>query len=137
MNYWIVKTEPSDYSWEEFLKDKEVIWDGVRNYQARNNLKAMKKGDFVLFYRSVKNPALVGITKVKEEYFQDPTDETGKWVAVRLEIVKPLSRELPLKEIKNTPALQELRLIKQPRLSVMPITEEEFHTILEISNTKL
>lgn len=137
MNYWIVKTEPSDYSWEEFLKDKEVIWDGVRNYQARNNLKAMKKGDLVLFYRSVKNPALVGIAKVEEEYFPDPTDETGKWVAVRLVPVKSLSRELPLKEIKKIPALQELRLIKQPRLSVMPISEEEFFTILNITNTKL
>ena len=137
MNYWIVKSEPSDYSWEEFIKDKEVIWDGVRNYQARNYLKKMKKGDLVLFYRSVKAPALVGLAKVIEEHFADPTDETGKWVAVKLRVLKPLLQELPLKEIKNTPQLQNLKLIRQPRLSVMPITKEEFEIILEKTGTNI
>ncbi len=136
MNYWMVKTEPSDYSWEEFVKDGETVWDGVRNYQARNNLRAMKDGDIVLFYRSVKNPAIVGIAKVVGEPFPDPTDASGKWTSVKIVPLKPLKRELPLKEIRQIPALSEIRLLKQSRLSVLPLTYEELETILHITETE-
>ncbi len=136
-NYWMVKTEPSDYSWEQFVKDGETIWDGVRNYQARNNLRAMQDGDIVFFYRSVKKPAIVGIAKVTGEPFPDPTDETGKWTSVKLLPVKPLARELPLKEIRQIPALADIRLLKQSRLSVLPLTFQEVETILHITGTTI
>ena len=137
MNYWLVKTEPGDYTWETFIKEKETIWDGVRNYQARNYLREMKPGEWVLFYRSVKKPAIVGLAKVSQPAFPDPTDTTARWSAVRLKAIKPLQQELPLKKLRTVPELADLRLLKQPRLSVMPVAEEHFFTILALANTQL
>ncbi|GIV40855.1 MAG: ubiquinol-cytochrome c reductase [Vicingaceae bacterium] len=137
MKYWLVKSEPGAYSWDTFVKDKKTNWDGVRNYQARNNLKAMKKGDLVLFYHSVKDKKVVGIARVTKEYFPDPTADKGDWVAVELEPVKQLKDPVDLEQIKSTDELKNIPLIKQSRLSVMPLTKDEFFKILEMANTQL
>lgn len=132
MNYWLVKSEPHKYSWEQFIQDKETFWDGVRNYQARNNLKEMKKGDEVLFYHSNEGLCVVGIAVVKKEFYQDPTTDDTRWVAVNLAPKKALKRPISLSEIKADPLLTEISLIKQSRLSVMPLKREEFDRILEL-----
>lgn len=137
MKYWLVKSEPGAYSWDTFVKDKKTNWDGVRNYQARNNLKDMKKGDLVLFYHSVKDKKVVGIARVTKEYFPDPTADKGDWVAVELEPVKQLKDPVDLEQIKSTDELKNIPLIKQSRLSVMPLTKDEFFKILEMANTQL
>src|SRR5215471_21027075 len=120
MNYWLVKSEPIKYSWEQFLKDKQTFWDGVRNYQARNNLRAMKKDDVVLFYHSNEGLAVVGIAKVVKESYQDPTTEDPQWVVVDLAPVETLKTPVTLSEMKQEKRLQNLALIKQGRLSVCP-----------------
>jgi predicted RNA-binding protein with PUA-like domain len=130
MNYWLVKSEPCRYSWDQFVKDKRTYWDGVRNYQARNNLNAMKKGDAVLFYHSNEDLAVVGIARVVKEAYQDPTTEDHRWVVVDLEPVEPLSQPVPLSEIKQDRRLQDIALIRQGRLSVMSLTQEEFTVIV-------
>jgi predicted RNA-binding protein with PUA-like domain len=130
MNYWLVKSEPCRYSWDQFVKDKRTYWDGVRNYQARNNLNAMKKGDAVLFYHSNEDLAVVGIARVVKEAYQDPTTEDQRWVVVDLEPIEPLSQPVPLSEIKQDRRLQDIALIRQGRLSVMPLTQEEFTVIV-------
>lgn len=130
MNYWLVKSEPCKYSWDQFVKDKRTYWDGVRNYQARNNLNAMKKGDAVLFYHSNEDLAVVGIARVVKEAYQDPTTEDQRWVVVDLEPVEPLSHPVPLSEMKQDQRLQNIALIRQGRLSVMPLTKEEFEVIV-------
>jgi predicted RNA-binding protein with PUA-like domain len=132
MNYWLVKSEPFKYSWEKFLEDGETFWDGVRNYQARNNLKAMKKNDQVLFYHSNEGLAVVGIAKVSKEFFQDPTTDDQRWVAVNLKPFKTLKRPVTLSLIKTDPLLENVGLIRQGRLSVMPLKKEEFDRILEL-----
>jgi predicted RNA-binding protein with PUA-like domain len=132
MNYWLVKSEPHKYSWEQFTQDKETFWDGVRNYQARNNLREMKKGDEVLFYHSNEGLCVVGIAVVKKEFYQDPTTDDNRWVAVNLAPKKALKRPITLSEIKADPLLTEISLIKQSRLSVMPLKREEFDRILEL-----
>jgi predicted RNA-binding protein with PUA-like domain len=137
MNYWLVKSEPFKYSWQQFLKDKKTFWDGVRNYQARNNLKAMKKNDLVLFYHSNEGLEIVGIAKVIKEYYQDPTTTDTNWVVVDLAPYKTLKKPVSLASIKQDNRLQNISLIKQPRLSVMPITPQEFDVILELSETSL
>lgn len=132
MNYWLVKSEPHKYSWEQFNKDKKTFWDGVRNYQARNNLKEMKKGDQVLFYHSNEGLEVVGIAKVVKEHYQDPTTDDNRWVAVDLAPVSAFKKTVTLKEIKTDPLLSEISLIKQSRLSVMPLKTAEFDRILEM-----
>jgi predicted RNA-binding protein with PUA-like domain len=132
MNYFLVKTEPEEYSFEKLLSEGKVTWDGVRNYQARNNLKLMKKGDQVLVYHSVSSKEIVGISEVIKEHYQDPTDKTGAWVVVDLKPVRKLKTPITLEMIKEEKKLAELPLIKQSRLSVMPISKENFHFIVKI-----
>jgi predicted RNA-binding protein with PUA-like domain len=129
MNYWLVKSEPFKYSWEQFLKDKRTFWDGVRNYQARNNLRAMKKDDTVLFYHSNEGLAVMGIAKVAKESYQDPTTEDPQWAAVDLAPVETFKTPVTLGEMKQDKRLQNIGLIRQAQLSVMPLTKEEFEAI--------
>ena len=135
MNYWLVKQEPSKYPWEQFLKDKETYWDGVRNYQARNNLKLMKKGDLVLYYHSVIGKEIKGIAKISKEFYPDPTTDDERWVVVDLKPVKSLARPVFLQDIKGHPELQDIALVKQSRLSVIPLKEKEFKIILKMGKT--
>ena len=130
MNYWMVKTEPSSYSWEDFQAKGEDIWDGVRNYQARNFLKEMHLGDPVLFYHSGKDKAVVGIAEVSEEAFPDPKD--ANWVAVKLKVNKHLKKPVTLQSIKAEDSLSEMLMLRQSRLSVMSVTKEEFELILKM-----
>ena len=134
-SYWLVKSEPFKYSWEQFNKDKQTFWDGVRNYQARNNLKAMKKGDQVFFYHSNEGLEIVGIAQVVKEFYQDPTIDDERWVAVDLKPVKTLAAPVGLHQMKAEKRLQDLGLIKQGRLSVSPVTEKEWEVILELSKS--
>lgn len=136
MNYWMVKQEPEKYSFDDFLSEGKTEWTGVRNFQARLNLRAMRKGDSVLFYHSVSDKAVVGVAEVSKEAFQDSTDETGKWVAVELKPIEKFARPVPLDEIKAHDALRTVALIKQSRLSVMPLTPEEYETIVNLSEKR-
>lgn len=133
MNYFLVKSEPFKYSWDQFLKDKQTFWDGVRNYQARNNLKDMKKGDLVLFYHSNEGKEVVGIAKVVKESYQDPTTSDERWVVVDLAPVETLKKPVTLEMIKEDKQLQDVALVKQGRLSVMPLKREEFDRIVALS----
>ena len=136
MNYWLLKSEPSTWSWENQKKVKTDMWDGVRNYQARNNLMKMKKGDLCFFYHSVNEKKIVGIVKVVREYYTDPTDKTKKFVAVDVSFYKNLKKHISLEEIKNHKKLEHLALIKQSRLSVMPIDKISWKIILKMSNNE-
>lgn len=131
MNYWMVKQEPDSYSWDEFVKDGKTDWTGVRNFQARNNLRAMKKGDKVLFYHSNIGKEVVGIAKVTRSEFPDPTDE--KWVAVELSPLKPLKKPVGLAQIKANLALANIGLLRQSQLSVIALTKDEFEEILSMA----
>ncbi len=131
MNYWLVKQEPDSYSWDDFVKDGATDWTGVRNFQARNNLKAMKKGDKVLYYHSNIGKEVVGIAEVSKEAFADPTDE--KWVATELKPLKPLKKPVSLTAMKANLALAELKLIRQSQLSVSAVTKDQFDEILSMS----
>ena len=131
MNYWMVKSEPNSYSWEDFEGKGEDVWDGVRNYQARNYLKEMEVGDAVMFYHSGKEKAVVGIAKVSVSAFPDPKDEA--WVAVNLKAHQKLYKPVTLSQIKSEDSLSELPMLKQSRLSVLPMNKEEFETILKMS----
>lgn len=130
MNYWLIKSEPFKYSWEQFSKDKKTGWDGVRNYAARNNLKAMKKGDLALFYHSNEGLCIVGIAKVVKEHYQDPTTEETAWVSVDFAPYKALKKPVTLADIKADKFLQNMQLVKLSRLSVGVVTQEEFDKIL-------
>ena len=134
-NYWLVKQEPEAYSWDDLVKDGGTDWTGVRNYQARNHLRAMKKGDLVFFYHSVTGKEVVGIAKVACEFFPDPTATEGDWSAVHLLPQKRLKRAVPLEQIKEDPALSKMALIRQSRLSVMPLSAAEGARLLELSET--
>lgn len=136
-SYWLVKSEPSVYSWEQLVKDKKITWDGVRNYQARNHLQQMKKGDWVLFYHSNEERAIVGIARVCKEAYQDPTTSIAQWVAVDIAHHQALTQPVYLADIKKQPALSDIGLIKQGRLSVMPLTDHAFKLILTLSKTLL
>ena len=136
MKYWLVKSEPFKYSWEQFEKDKETFWDGVRNYQARNNLREMKKGDLVMWYHSNEGKEIVGIAKVSKEAYQDPTTEDTNWVVVNLKPFKKLKKTITLEQIKADENLQNIGLVRQGRLSVMSLTQYEFDYILELSQQK-
>lgn len=135
--YWLVKQEPSAYSWDDFVKDKKTNWDGVRNYQARNNMREMSKGDLVLFYHSVVGKEVVGIAQVSKEHFPDSTAEKGDWSAVELKAIQGLNQTVSLEVIKEDSELSEMPLVKNSRLSVMPITKKQFDKILRLSKTKL
>lgn len=131
-----MKSEPFKYSWETMLKDRVTYWDGVRNFQARNNLKTMKKGEQVLFYHSNEGREIVGITEVVKEYYQDPTTKDERWVVVDLKAKNSLKRTIDLNEIKEDPILSDMALIKQSRLSVMEIKKKHFDRIIRKSNGK-
>lgn len=130
MNYWLVKSEPFKYSWNQFEKDKKTFWDGVRNYQARNNLRAMQESDLVLFYHSNEGMEIVGIAKVVKTAYQDPTTEDKNWVVVDLVPEKALKKPLSLAAIKQDEMLKSMAFVKQGRLSVSPVTEDEFNRVL-------
>jgi predicted RNA-binding protein with PUA-like domain len=134
--HWLVKSEPSKYSWEQFIKDKQTSWDGVRNYTARNNLKAMRKGDEVFFYHSNEGLEIVGIAKVAKEAYQDPTTDDTNWVVVDLKPVKKLKKPVSLAAIKAEKRLADIALVRLGRLSVSPVTDEEWNVILEMAETK-
>lgn len=135
MNYWLVKSEPHKYSWQKFNEDGRTFWDGVRNFQARNNLKAMKEGDLVLYYHSNEGKEIVGIAKVVKEHYQDPTTEDPNWVVVDLAPVESLKKTVTLEQIKKDEFLQNIGLVKQGRLSVMSLKREEFDRIIELGNS--
>lgn len=136
MNYWLIKSEPFKFSWDQLVNEKKTYWDGVRNYLARNYLKAMKKGDKIFFYHSNEGLEIVGIAKVVKEYYQDPTTPEPAWVVVDIAPVKKLKKPITLKQIKAEKDLQEMSLIKSMRLSVQPVREEEWNKILEMAVEK-
>ena len=136
MAYWLVKSEPFKYSWEQFVNDKKTFWDGVRNYGARNNLKAMKKGDEVLFYHSNEGVEVVGIAKVVKEHYQDPTTDETAWVVVDLKPVKKLKKAVPLSAIKTDKRLANMDLVRLGRLSVHTVKEAEWEVIMELAGEK-
>ena len=132
MNYWLVKSEPFKYSWDQFVKDKKTFWDGVRNYAARNNLKAMKKGDQVFFYHSNEGLAIVGIAEVAKEAYQDPTTEDPNWVVVELKPVKAIPKPVTLADIKAEPSLADMDLVRLSRLSVGAVKTNEYKKVLKM-----
>ncbi|MBK6444475.1 MAG: EVE domain-containing protein [Bacteroidetes bacterium] len=134
MNYWLVKSDPDTYSWQDLLKDGKTSWDGVRNYAARIHLRGMKKGDLVLVYHSGGESVVLGIASISKEYYQDPTTKDDAWVSVELKAVKALTNGVTLKQIKSEKSLKDIALIKISRLSVMPIRKEEYDRILEMSD---
>ncbi len=134
--FWLVKSEPSSYSWNQLLKDGSTAWTGVRNFQARNFLKQMQKGDCVLFYHSVTEKQIVGVARVKKTAFQDPTISESDWVAVELEPIRTLQKPVELSTIKADTALKQILLVRQSRLSVTPLTKAEFDRILGMSGRK-
>ncbi len=134
MNYWLVKSEPSTYSWERFNKEGRAVWDGVRNYAARNNLRDMKEGDLAMFYHSNEDKAVIGIAKIIKESFQDPTTDDANWLAVEIAPVESLKTPVTLATIKADEILKNTYLVKQGRLSVMPLKAEEFDRIAELGN---
>ena len=133
MNYWLVKQEPNSYSFDDFRKDGKTDWTGVRNYSARNNLKAMEKGDKVFYYHSNEGKEIVGMATVSKTFFPDPTADSDAWVAVELEAGKPLKKPVTLAAIKANPSLANIALVKLSRLSVVPLTKNEFDEILSMS----
>lgn len=133
MNYWLVKSEPFKYSWDDFVKEGKSVWDGVRNYQARNNMMAMKAGDWVFFYHSNEGMEVVGLAEVRKEHFPDPTTEDPRWVVVELVPIKKLAKTVTLKTMKADDRLSGLALIKQSRLSVTPVAKAEFDIILSLA----
>ncbi len=134
MQYWLVKSEPETYSWGDLIRDNKICWDGVRNYQARNNLQQMQPGDLVLFYHSVSEKAIVGIAKVNCVAYPDPTAEDAKWVAVDLVPERDFKDPVTLEQIKKDSRLENIALLRQSRLSVMPLRPEEFEVLLSLGN---
>ncbi len=134
MAYWLLKTEPSAYSFEDLVHDGQTYWDGVRNYQARNNMKAMKKGDLCAIYHSMGPKAAVGIARVVRTAYQDPETDDERWVAVDLAVEKRLKRPVGLAEMKDHPVLSSMALVKQSRLSVCPVTSEQWKALIAVSN---
>jgi predicted RNA-binding protein with PUA-like domain len=133
--YWLVKQEPDDYSWDDFARERRTAWTGVRNYAARNNLKAMKRGDEVLFYHSGEQKAVVGIARVARTAYADPTADEDGWVAVDLTPVKALTSPVTLATIKADSSLRDIALVRQSRLSVMPLRAAEFTRLLKLGQT--
>ena len=137
MRHWLVKSEPFKYSWDQFEKDGKTFWDGVRNYQARNNLREMKKGDLVLWYHSNEGKEIVGIAKVVKEHYQDPTTEDANWVVVDLIPYKTLTKTVKLAQVKNDVRLSQMALVRMGRLSVQPVTDEEWWIIMDMAETSI
>jgi predicted RNA-binding protein with PUA-like domain len=137
MNYWLVKSEPEAYSWNTFVREKRTAWTGVRNFQARNNLRAMRRGDLVLFYHSVTDKQIVGVARVEKEAYPDRTAKEGDWSCVDLVPVKSLTNPVALESLKSDSALANMALLKQSRLSVTPITSEQFRRVLKLGATTL
>ncbi len=131
MNHWLLKSEPGTFSWDDLVRDKKTGWDGVRNFQARNNLKAMKKGDLAFFYHSMEDKSIVGIAKITKEHYPDPKD--NEWVAVEIAPVKKLKKPVSLAQIKADKRLTDMVLVKSSRLSVQPVREGEFDLIVSLS----
>ncbi len=131
--YWLMKSEPDEYGWDHLIAEKEGVWDGVKNAQASNNMKKMQVGDQVFFYHSRQGLEIVGIMEVSEEQFPDPFDDTGRWIAVKVRPVRKLDKPVPLKEMKQNPKLANLAIIRQTRLSVAPVTAEEWKEILAMA----
>ena len=136
MSYWLVKSEPSVYSYEHLEKDGQTVWNGVRNYAARLHLRGMKKGDEVLYYHSMESLEIVGIAKVSKEAYQDPTTEDDKWVAVDIKPYKKLKKPVSLDQIKKDKRLKEMALVRISRLSVQPVTEKEWKVVMELAGEK-
>ena len=134
INYWLLKSEPDDWSWEDQVKEGASMWDGVRNYQARNNLKKMKKNDLCFFYHSVTERSVIGIVKVVKEYYLDPTDKTERFVVVDVKATRKLKNPVSLDQIKANIKLKDIALVKQSRLSVMPLKKREWDIIIKMSN---
>ena len=134
MKYWLLKSEPDAWSWDNQVKEGASMWDGVRNYQARNNLKEMKKNDLCFFYHSVTERSIIGIVKVVKEYYPDPTDKTGRFVVVDVKATKKLKNPVSLDQIKKNSKLKNIALVKQSRLSVMPLTKKEWNEIINMSS---
>ena len=134
MKYWLLKSEPDAWSWDNQVKEGASMWDGVRNYQARNNLKEMKKNDLCFFYHSVKEKSIIGIVKVVKEYYPDPTDKTERFVVVDVKATKKLKNPVSLDQIKENNKLKDIALVKQSRLSVMPLKKTEWDIIIKMSN---
>ncbi len=135
--YWLVKSEPYKYSWDDLLRDKRTFWDGVRNFEARNNLRAMKKGDLVLFYHSNVGKEVVGVARVAREAYADSTAKEGDWSVVDVQPVKPLEAPVTLAAIKADKALSDIALLRRSRLSVVPVSAAHFKRILELGKTRL
>ena len=136
MAYWLMKAEPNDYTFEDLERDGVAEWDGIHNHQAAGNMRAMKKGDRVFFYRSMKDPAVVGIMEIDREAYEDPDDPKESFVLVDVKAVKPVKREVSLKAIKAEPKLKEMALVRQSRLSVSPVSDEAWRLICEMAETK-
>ena len=137
MNYWLVKSEPESYAWETFVKEKRAAWTGVRNFQARNNLRAMKRGDLVLFYHSVSDKQIVGVARVEKDFYPDKTAEEGDWSCVDLVPVKPLAQPVTLAQFKSDKAFADMLLLKQSRISVTPVSAAHFNRVLALGGTKI
>jgi predicted RNA-binding protein with PUA-like domain len=135
--YWLVKQEPEAYSWSDFVKEGRTAWTGVRNFQARNNLRAMKKGDLVFFYHSVSDKAVIGLARVEKESYPDPTAKEGDWSVVDLVPVKAHKRPVTLDQLKADKVLRNMKLVRQSRLSVTPLTDAEFERLLLLAETKI
>jgi predicted RNA-binding protein with PUA-like domain len=133
MKYWLVKQEPEEYSFDDLLRERKTDWTGIRNFQARNNLQATHAGDKVLFYHSTPEKRVVGVAQVSREAFSDPTDDTGKWFAIELTPLEKFKKSVTLDEIKAHADLQQIALVRQTRLSVLPLSETEFQTIVKLS----
>ena len=136
-NYWLVKQEPESYAWSAFVKDARAAWTGIRNYQARHNLRAMKTGDLVLYYHSVSGKQVVGIARVEREAYADPTAKEGDWSCVDLAPARPLAAPVTLETIKADRILKEMALVRNSRLSVTPVTKEQFERVLELGETRI
>jgi len=137
MNHWLVKSEPGEYSWDKLVADRRAHWDGVRNFQAVNNLKAMKKGDRIFFYHSGEGPTIVGIAQVLREFYPDPSDKTGRFGMVDLGPVARIKKPITLAAIKAEPRLADFALVRQSRLSVMPVTPAEWKLICAMGDTRV
>ena len=136
-SYWLVKSEPFKYAWDELVEDGSTYWDGVRNYEARNHLAAMKQGDLALYYHSNQGKEVVGVARITRTAYQDPTTKDERWVVVDLEPVVPLKRPVTLAEIKADASLAEIQLVRRGRLSVVPVTKPEFQRILKLGKTSI
>ncbi len=136
-SFWLVKSEPFKYSWDNLVADGSTYWDGVRNYMARNNLQAMKKGDLALYYHSNEGKEVVGVARVTREFYPDPTTDDERWVVVDFEPVKPLNEPVGLSQIREDPELRDIAMLRYNRLSVAPVTRPEFRRILKLGKTSV